>query len=206
MRLNAFEKALMNNPVRAALHRWVEARVLKRLGGRMQGGLALEIGCGRGIGARIVVEEFGADAVHAFDLDPHMVMLARNAVQCAETHPYPSFWVGNAVAIPVQDNSYDAVFDFGAIHHVIHWRNAVKEVYRVLKPGGRFYVEEILRKYIVHPLFRRILDHPQEDRFDHDSFASELQRCGFKLIDSDRFMQLYGWFIADKPGISNGPF
>ena len=203
MRLNPIEKTLMNNPIRAAFQRHVEARGLKHLGGRMTGGLALEMGCGRGIGARIIIEEFGADMVHAFDLDSHMVRLARRVVLEAEK---PSvFWVGNAVSIPARDNSFDAVFDFGAIHHIVHWRDAICEVFRVLKPGGRFYVEEILRKYIVHPLFRRILTHPQEDRFDHGCFIEALQKSGFRIIDTDSFMQLYGWFIADKPDKLNDP-
>ena len=41
MLLNRFEKALMNNPVRAAVQRRVEARWLLALGGRMAGGRAL---------------------------------------------------------------------------------------------------------------------------------------------------------------------
>ena len=37
------------------------------------------------------------------------------------------------------------MFDFGIIHHVPQWRRALAEVARVLKPGGRFYAEEVLR-------------------------------------------------------------
>jgi hypothetical protein len=48
MRLN--ELALMSNPVRALVQRHVEVPRLLRLGGRMTGGRALEIGCGRGAG------------------------------------------------------------------------------------------------------------------------------------------------------------
>ena len=60
-------------------------------------------------------------------------------------------------------------------------------------------VKEILKKYIVHPFFRRILSHPQEDRFDQADFAEELERCGFDITETAGFMQLYSWFIADKP-------
>lgn len=48
MLLNRTERALMNNPVRAAVQRHLEVRWLKELGGPMQGGIALEVGCGRG--------------------------------------------------------------------------------------------------------------------------------------------------------------
>ena len=55
MKLNAVEKALMNNPARAALQRHYEARVLDRLGGRLDGGRALESGCGRAYGTEVIL-------------------------------------------------------------------------------------------------------------------------------------------------------
>ena len=72
MLLNRIEFALMNNPVRAASQRFFEASRLVRMGGRMNGGRALEIGCGRGVGAEIVLDLFGAAGVDAFDMDPRM--------------------------------------------------------------------------------------------------------------------------------------
>lgn len=66
---NRIEKALMNNPVRATLQRLHEARLRERLGGRLEGGRALELGCRRGVGTQIILERFRATEVHAFDLD-----------------------------------------------------------------------------------------------------------------------------------------
>ena len=95
----------------------------------------------------------------------------------------------------------DAVFTFGALHHVVDWRLALKEAYRVLKPGGRFYVEEILKKYITHPFWGRLMDHPQWDRFDLELFKSALSATGFHVVASRQFLDLFGWFVADKPGL-----
>ena len=152
MLLNAVEKTLMNNPVRAAVQRHFEARRLLDLGGPVAGGKVLEIGCGRGVGVEIILDLFGARVVDAFDLDPDMVALAR-ARHAAEGDRV-RLWVGDAEKIQAGDSSYDAVFDFGIIHHVPAWRNAVREVARVLKPGGRFYAEEVLAPFIHHPLWR----------------------------------------------------
>jgi len=196
MQLNLLEKALMNNPLRAALQRRFEARRLQRMGGKVHGAAVLEIGCGRGFGTRLLFEEFGAHRVHAFDLDWRMVRLAHR--HYAARNPQSFFWVADTVHIPVKDDAYDAVFDFGALHHVVAWRDAVREVYRVLKPGGRIFVEEIQAKYLVHPLFRRLLRHPQEDRFDRRQFAEALENTGFKVIAADEKLQLYAWFVADK--------
>lgn len=80
MLLNRIEKALMNNPVRAASQRHVEARVLHSMGGSVKG-RALEMGCGRGVGVRLILDVFGAERVDAFDLDPAKVKLAEQRLQ-----------------------------------------------------------------------------------------------------------------------------
>lgn len=196
MLLNRIEKVLMNNPLRAAIQRRFEAHRLLAMGGPMHGGVALEMGCGRGVGVEIILDQFGAERVDAFDLDTHMVKLAgRRLAGRSET---TRLWVGNATDIQAEDNCYDAVFDFGIIHHVPNWRDALQEVHRVLKPQGRFYAEEVLEKFITHPLWRRLLKHPQEDRFDQEQFAQALEACSFQVVATSQFWQQFGWFVADK--------
>lgn len=179
MILNAVEKALMNNPVRAAVQRTYEARLLERLGGRVEGGRALEIGCGRGVGTEIVLTHFGARHVDAFDLDPDMV--ARAHRRLARFGDRVRLWCGDATKIPAEDASYDAVFDFGIVHHVPAWREAVREVVRVLRPGGRFFFEEVTRHALDRWAYRRFLDHPSEDRFSGAEFVEELERAGLTV-------------------------
>jgi hypothetical protein len=135
MLLNAVEKALMNNPVRAAIQRGLEARQLLDMGGPVTGGFALEMGCGRGVGTELLFDRFGVARVDAFDLDPHMVALATQRLQARAARVF----VGDAARIDAADATYDAVFDFAIIHHVPDWREAIGEAFRVLKPGGRFY-------------------------------------------------------------------
>ncbi len=196
MILNRIEFALMNNPVRTAVQRHCEVRQLLRMGGPLKGGHVLEIGCGRGVGTELILTHFGADSVDAFDLDPKMVALAERRF---ESRRLPvRFWVGDATRISARDNAYDAVFDFGIIHHIPDWRQALKEVYRVLKPGGVFYAEEVLRPVILNPVIRRLLDHPLEDRFDSGRFLKELEITGLEPIQSKDLFGAFAWFMARK--------
>jgi ubiquinone/menaquinone biosynthesis C-methylase UbiE len=197
MLLNRIEYALMNNPVRAAVQRHFEAARLLAMGGPMRGGAALEVGCGRGVGAEIVLDRFGADTVDGFDLDPRMVAQAR--ARLAPRGGRTRFWVGDVTAIPVADASYAAVFDFGIIHHVPDWRRALAEVRRVLKPGGRFYAEEVLARFILNPVVRRLLDHPEQDRFDRAGFSSALAATGLEPAGENDVLGWFGWFVATKP-------
>lgn len=194
MLLNTLEKALMNNAVRASIQRRFEMPRFLSMGGRMKGGRALEVGCGRGVGTELILELSGADHVDAFDLDPDMVAQARHRLngRCAR------IWVGDVCSIDAETQTYDAVFDFGIIHHVPGWRDALREVHRVLKPGGRLYAEEVLDRFILHPVWRRLLDHPLEDRFDHNTFSDALENVGLKVSASQKMGKQFAWFIADK--------
>ncbi len=197
MLLNHVEFVLMNNPVRAAIQRHFEARRLLRMGGPMQGGKALEIGCGRGVGTELILDVFRAEAVDAFDLDPQMIALARRRLTFQSSRVRQ--WVGDASAIAAADQSYDAVFDFGIIHHIPDWRRALGEVQRVLKPGGRFYAEEVLEPFIIHPITRRVLEHPLTDRFDTSGFLAGLEAAGFIPVASEELWRAFTWVIATKP-------
>jgi ubiquinone/menaquinone biosynthesis C-methylase UbiE len=197
MLLNRLETLLMNNPLRAAVQRRFEASRLLAMGGPMRGGLALEVGCGRGVGAGIILDRFGADRVDAFDLDPRMVDLARRRL--APRGDRVRLWTGDVTRIPSPDGAYDAVFDFGIIHHVPNWRDALREIFRVLKPGGRFYAEEVMAHFITHPVWRRLLEHPEEDRFDRDSFREALAALDFEIVAERTLLRDFAWFVADKP-------
>jgi deazaflavin-dependent oxidoreductase (nitroreductase family) len=192
LKLNAVEKALMNNRVRAELQWRYEAPLLERLGGRVTGGRVLEIGCGRGVGAQIILERFGASTVTAFDVDPDMVEQARTRLGQYGDRVMVS--VGDATAIDAADGSFDAVFDFGIIHHVPDWRRAVTEVRRVLVPEGRFYFEEVTSHALDRWSYRQFLEHPEHDRFSATEFVAELERQ--QLHVGDRWLtRFFGDFV-----------
>jgi ubiquinone/menaquinone biosynthesis C-methylase UbiE len=197
MKLNTVEFHLMNNPVRAWCQRTLEAGHLLALGGRVDGAHALEIGCGRGIGTEIVFERFGAAEVRAFDLDPRMVALAQHRL--ARFGERVRVTEGDAEHIAEPDASFDAVFDFGIVHHVPDWRRALAEVFRVLRPGGRFFCEEVYPRLISHPLAKRLLRHPETDRFDHAGLLTGLDEAGFRRLGDECWLGTVGWVVADRP-------
>lgn len=194
MILNTLEMALMNNPLRAAVQRGYEGRVLERLGGRMNGGVALEVGCGRGVGVGIILDRFGADRVEAFDLDPRMVELAR--ARMANRGDRVRFSVGDAESIQAEDATYHAVFEFGILHHVPDWRQALREIRRVTKPGGTFYAEDVYAALISRRWSRKLLEHPEGGRFDHAGFTKAIRQSGFQIVDETSLLGSFGFVAA----------
>jgi ubiquinone/menaquinone biosynthesis C-methylase UbiE len=196
MQLNWIERLFILSPLRAFLQCHLEARQLLHMGGPLPGAHVLETGCGPGFGIDLLYQRFKVARVDAFDLDPKMVSLVRRRHQVHKRQT--QLWVGNIRHIPVGGASYDAVFNFGAIHHVVRWRQALSEIARVLKPGRPFYCEEILRKYITHPVLGKLMDHPQEDRFDTPQFISALRQSGFHIQAYRQLADLYLWVVAVK--------
>ncbi len=194
MVLNRLEFLLMNNPLRAFVQKHIEGPRLEAMGGVVRGGCALEVGCGRGVGAEIILDRFGAARVDAVDLDPKMIERAKRRLKDRPAR----VWVADATHLDAQDETYDAVFDFGIIHHIPDWRRAVGEIWRVLKPDGRFYAEEALREFISQRLCRALFQHPWEDRFDHEDFLAALRLKGFLVVAAKQHWHRFGWYVARK--------
>jgi len=194
LKLNTVEKALMNNPVRAALQRRYEAALLEGLGGRFEGKRVLEIGCGRGVGTEIIFERFGAAQVHAFDVDPDMIKQAQGSLSRYPPHRL-KLYVGDAAGISEPDASFDAVFDFAIIHHIPNWKDAIAEVARVLTPGGKFLFEEVTSHALGRWFYRRFLEHPASQHwFSREQFIAELERQGI-IVGKNVVERFFGDFI-----------
>ena len=144
------------------------------------GAIALEVGCGRGVGAHLILKEFQLSRVYAMDLDVRMVRKAQDYLALRREGPVRLF-VGNVSRLPLSPETMDAVFGFGVLHHVVDWRVALAEIARVLKPGGVYYLEELYPALYQNFITRRILLHPAEDRFFSHDLRQALQQTNLPL-------------------------
>jgi ubiquinone/menaquinone biosynthesis C-methylase UbiE len=178
MKLNTVERLAMNNPVRAAHQHHREAAWFAELShGDLRDADVLEVGCGRGVGVEVLLDRLGARHVTAFDLDPAMVERAERRLRDRPASAV-GLSTGDATEISHPAASFDAVVDFGTIHHVPQWQQAVAEIARVLRPGGRLLFEEVPRHFLDKWAIRTFTDHPRTNRFEAAEFAEELARHG----------------------------
>ena len=179
MQLNWAERWVVNNPLRV-FQQQIEIAWFKRMMPLAPGKTVLEMGCGRGAGAKLILRTFHPAGLHVQDLDIEMIVKTKQYLDGAELKKI-SLSVGDAVRLPLQADSLDAVFGFGFLHHVPDWRNALKEISRVLKTGGLYYFEELYPGLYQNVITKHILLHPENDRFSSYDLRKGLDKTSLIL-------------------------
>ncbi len=179
MKLNWAERLVVNNPVRVLIQRqiikWIRRTVAPDPAAKI-----LEVGCGRGAGACLLLEKFQPALLHAMDLDRKMIHQALGYLKPEQLRRI-SLYVGDVYRLPYRDASLDGIFGFGVLHHLPDWRGGLREVSRVLKPGGFYFLEEFYPQLYQNFLAKRLFLHPEDDRFYSHDLHQYLQDCGLSL-------------------------
>lgn len=133
-------------------HAFENRYVLKALGG-MEGLHVLDVGCGWGEDA----VWFGGQGAYVFaiDISGNSLFLARQLASRKGVGARVRFMKAAAEYLPFNDCSFDVIFGRGTLHHV-EVAGALKEVYRVLKPGGVACFSEPLADNPILNIYRRI--------------------------------------------------
>lgn len=125
--------------------------ILKQLGD-LRGQSLLDLGCGAGENSVYFAMQ-GAQCVAA-DYSPGMVDVA---LKLAEQNQVTiAGRVINAMAIEVPDNTFDIVYASNLLHHIPDPKLAIREMHRVLKPGGKACFWDPLKHNPVINVYRRI--------------------------------------------------
>lgn len=101
-----------------------------RLGGFKRGARVADLGCGSGVFTELLRGQ-GCDAV-GLDLSPRLIALGR------AKFPGVEFVEGDVESLPFPSESFDGVLLSGLVHHLPDPSRCAAEVFRVLRPGGRF--------------------------------------------------------------------
>jgi SAM-dependent methyltransferase len=158
--------------------RW--ARRVKMLSSHLRPGMAaLELGCGTGHFTRELARS-GADIV-AIDVSPELLEIAKD--NCSA--PHVSYQIENAYELSYPDAIFDSVVGSSVLHH-LEIKDALHEIYRVLKPGGSMHFTEpnMLNPQIaiqknIPWIKRKLGDSPDETAFFRWPLRRLLEQTGY---------------------------
>jgi ubiquinone/menaquinone biosynthesis C-methylase UbiE len=97
----------------------------------------VDVGCGTGRLLRKVRERWPMARLIGVDAAAGMIENARQLM------PYATFYVSKAESLPLPDSSVDLVFSTASFHHWQDKEKALREIRRVLRLGGRFFLADI---------------------------------------------------------------
>lgn len=129
-----------------------------RIGSMPAGATVVDIGCGAGMDVLLAAQAVGPGGrAIGVDMTPAMAERARAGATAIGLHNV-EVRVGDALALPVEPDSVDIVISNGVINLTPDKRQAFAEVFRVLKPGGRFFYGDIVVAEELGESIRRNID------------------------------------------------
>jgi ubiquinone/menaquinone biosynthesis C-methylase UbiE len=145
-------------------------------------GAALEICCGHGEGLSLLRDQI------SFGLGVDVSLAMLEAAQRDLGGDRFAFVQGDATMLPLADGFFDIVLMLGGIHHVNDRHQLFREVFRMLRPGGRFLWREPVSDFLVWRALRAVvyrlapaLDHTTERPLLFRETLPPLERAGLQL-------------------------
>ena len=150
------------------------------------GQTVLDLGSGGGIDVLLSAKRVGpAGKVHGLDMTDQMLALAReNQRKAGATNV--EFLKGEIEHIPLPDNSVDVIISNCVINLSADKPQVLREAFRVLKPGGRFAVSDVVVRGEVPAAVRKSMElwvGCVAGALHEDDYRRYLADAGFESVD-----------------------
>jgi len=150
-----------------------------------EGEVVLDIGSGGGLDVFLASQKVGPEGkVIGLDMTEQMVEKARNNARKGNYNNV-EFKLGEAEDIPVKDNSVDLVMSNCVVNLVPNKEKTYQEIYRILKPGGRFVISDLVTEKELDESIRNNLDKLVAcvgGALTEKGYISVIKKSGFKNI------------------------
>ena len=184
-----------------------------------ESGIMLDVGCGEGRHIFGIMQEHPEMKCIGLDMDNGSLHKAEEGYEYFKSisNEGAEFIKGSAYSLPFLDNSLDLIVCSEVLEHLHQYNDAVKEIHRVLKPGGKFYasVPASWPEKICWALSKDYQNQPGGHLriFNQSGLVSEIEESGFKFLSSDRFHSIHApywwlrcffWNTQDSNFVVNG--
>ena len=171
-----------------------------------EGEVVLDLGSGGGIDVLLSARRVGPSGkAYGLDMTEEMLALAReNQAKSGLTNV--EFLKGEIEHIPLPDNAVDVIISNCVINLSADKQQVLREAFRVLKPGGRFAVSDVVTRGEIPSAIRRSVElwvGCVAGALDEQEYVEQLARAGFTEIGVE------AWRVYDTADIApeaNGQF
>ena len=150
-----------------------------------EGEVVLDLGSGGGIDVLLSARRVGPTGkAYGLDMTDEMLALARENQRRASVHNV-EFLKGDIEHIPLPDDSVDVIISNCVINLSTDKNKVIEEAFRVLKPGGRFAVSDVVVRGEVPPDVRRSMElwvGCVAGALTEEQYLDGLARAGFEEI------------------------
>jgi 2-polyprenyl-3-methyl-5-hydroxy-6-metoxy-1,4-benzoquinol methylase len=149
------------------------------------GETVLDLGSGGGVDVLLSAKRVGPTGkAYGLDMTDEMLALARENQRKAGI-PNAEFLKGEIEDIPLPDNSVDVIISNCVINLSADKDRVLREAFRVLKPGGRFAVSDIVVRGEVPAEIRRNMElwvGCMAGALEESEYLAKLTKAGFELV------------------------
>jgi ubiquinone/menaquinone biosynthesis C-methylase UbiE len=150
------------------------------------GEIVLDLGSGAGIDVFLASQMVGAEGkVIGLDMTPEMIQKAQeNALKGGYTNI--EFILGEIETIPLDDNIIDIIISNCVINLTTDKLKAFQEAYRVLKPGGRLLISDLVTLGEIKPSIRENFEAWSNciaGAMDKDEYLKTIEKAGFSEVN-----------------------
>lgn len=118
---------------------------------------ALDLGCGTGEILKLILQEDIGKELYGIDLSEQMLYVAKSKLP-----EQVKLLLGDSEALPFPDNTFDVVYCNDSFHHYPAPMKVLREVYRVLKPGGTFLMGDCWQPLVGRIIMNFYMRHSKE--------------------------------------------
>lgn len=149
--------------------------------------MILDAGCGNGNTSIWIAHEYPDSNIIGIDLSATRIANANQllAKQSDDVQKRVKFVKGSLTTLPFEDNFFTHIISQATLYHVNHRIEALRELYRVLKPGGSFILDDLLKPHsnISADSKKFVYDRLLFDTdFNFLSYQEALNRIGFHVM------------------------
>jgi ubiquinone/menaquinone biosynthesis C-methylase UbiE len=178
MKMNQFETFLMKFDLGRKIYLRGIVQKLQEISQLPPNKKILEIGCGNGIGTRLIHEYFQPSELIATEYDESLVEVTKEKVKDLNILVEQA----DATKFRFTNNEFDAVVGLSVIHHIPNWEEALDELHRIIKPNGLLIIKELsidTFSTFFGRISRKFVEHPYDEMFSKDEFINYLKQKGF---------------------------